>query len=711
MKSLVPWVCLLAATASQQVVADDFSAYRLGNYNKAIEPLMNQTGKNAVADYYLGRIYLYGYGQLKNTQLAMRYFTQSARKGYLPAIMLVAKYTLLHDKDPEKAVTWFKQAASAGNVDAQMFVAAAYLYGIGVKKNYDTATKFYIDAAKNGNSVAQYTLAENFINSRNSSNNKLGLIWLNKAVANGNPQALTKLGSLYLSGKLVDKDVEKGTELLNKAAAQGFAPAMVKLGEAALAQNQKDQALKWFEKAGNYQNNEAYLELAEVYSDEKSPIHDPKTAFLWTLKAAQNNSTEAKRQLAEFYKKGIGVEADLDMAKQWQDQANQDEKVNSQDKALAAAALWLSNGTTDKLAQTAYQMNGILSAWSNPAVLGDYAYNQAPKLKTISRHHIFKPQFELVQPNEVPITSYYDALLSREASAQSNQWMYPIYPLNNQVADVERANSLIVAHPDLPAPYLDAQYPDIAQNPSIMDLWTEGWQKQVNMMSAFYQLYNRAILGDAQTQFEIGQMFQYGIGVAQNDSAAIAFYQNAVQQQHLGAEYNLGMLYLQHAKTKEDYQQALEDLTDAAFKGNKNSQYVLSRILEKGITGPEGTVYIKADPEQANSMLYLAAANNYGLAEYDLADRLARQYDSNLSVDAKKQKIALIRELYQGAADRGISNALLPLAFYNAMDSNVKLQAKAFAVAKEQAEAGNEKAALLLGILYDRGIGVSADSA
>ncbi|USQ14255.1 SEL1-like repeat protein [Legionella lytica] len=712
MKSLVPWVCLLAATTSQQVVADDFSAYRLGNYNTAIEPLLSQTGKNAVADYYLGRIYLYGYGQLKNTQLAMRYFTQSARKGYLPAIMLVAKYTLLHDKDPEQAVTWFKQAAAAGNVDAQMFVAAAYLYGIGVKKNYDTATRFYIDAAKNGNSVAQYTLAENFINSRNASNNKLGLIWLNKAVANGNPQAITKLGSLYLAGKLVDKDVEKGTELLNKAAAQGFAPAMVKLGEAELAQNQKDQALKWFEKVGQYQNNQAYLDLAEVYLDAKSPVHDPKTAFLWTLKAAQNDSTEAKRQLAEFYKKGIGIEADLNMAKQWQDQANQDEKASNQGKALAAAALWLSNGTTDKLVQTAYQMNGILSAWNNPTVLGDYAYNQAPKLKTISRHHIFKPRFELVQPNDVPITSYYDALLSREASAQSNQWMYPIYPLNSQVAEVERANSLIVAHPDLPAPYLDAQYADlVSQEPSIMDMWTEGWQKQVNMMSEFYQLYNRAILGDAQTQFEIGQMFQYGIGVAQNDSAAIAFYQNAVQQQHLGAEYNLGMLYLQRAKSKEDYQLALDDLTDAAFKGNKNSQYVLSRILEKGITGAEGTVYIKADPEQANSMLYLAAANNYGLAEYDLADRLARDQDSNLSIDAKKEKIALIRQLYQGAADRGISNALLPLAFYNAMDGNAKRQAKAFAVAKEQAEAGNEKAALLLGLLYDRGIGVSADPA
>lgn len=712
MKSLVPWVCLLAATTSQQVVADDFSAYRLGNYNKAIEPLISQTGKNAVADYYLGRIYLYGYGQLKNTQLAMRYFVQSARKGYLPAIQLVAKYALLHDKNPEQAVTWFKQAAAAGDVNAQMFVAAAYLYGIGVKKNHDMATRFYIDAAKNGNAIAQFTLAENFIDSRNASNRKLGLIWLNKAVVNGNPQAQTKLGGMYLEGKLVDKDSEKGMGLLNQAAAQGFAPAMVKLGEAALAQNQKEQALKWFEKAGNTDNNTAYLLLAEVYLDTKNSVHDPKTAFMWTLKAAQNDSVAAKRQLAEFYKKGISVDADLELAKQWQDQANQEDKANNPEKALAAAALWLSNGTTNKLTQTAYQMNGIFSAWSNPAVLSDYAYNQAPKFKTIPRNSIFKPQFELVQPNEVPISSYYDALLSREEGTQSNQWIYPFYPLNKRVADVARANSYIIAHVDLPAPYRDAHYPELAlQEPGIMDLWTEGWQKQVNMMAVFYQLYNRAILGDAQAQFEIGQMFQYGIGVEQNDASAMVFYQNAVQQQHLGAEYNLGILYLRNAKSKEDYLLALEDLTDAAFKGNKKSQYVLSRILKKGITGQDGVEYIKAAPEQAISMLYLAAANDYGPAEYDLAEHLARQEGTNLSIDAKKQKIALIRQLYQGAAERGISKALLPLAFYNAMDNDPQRKEQAFAVAKEHAMKGSEKAALLLGLLYDRGIGVSADPA
>src|ERR1700753_1260581 len=102
----------------------------------------------------------------------MRYFTKSAEKGYLPAVQVMAKYNLFQEKNPEQAIRWFKQAASLGDVEAQMFMAAAYSYGIGVKKNNDAAIHYDIDAAKNGNALAQFALADHFIDSRHSSNNK-----------------------------------------------------------------------------------------------------------------------------------------------------------------------------------------------------------------------------------------------------------------------------------------------------------------------------------------------------------------------------------------------------------------------------------------------------------------------------------------------------------------------------------------------------------
>ena len=713
MKSLVPWMCLVfAASASQQIFAEnEFHAYRMGHYNKAADPLIDRSGKDPVADYYLGRMFLYGYGHSKNNELAIRYFTKSADKGYLPAIQLMAKYSLFKEKNPEQAVQWFKKAASADDTNAQMFVAAAYLFGVGVKPNPDVARKYYIDAAKNGNALAQFTLAKYFLDSKHSSNKKLGLIWLNKAVAAGNVQAVAKLGTLYIQGKQIPQDTDKGLGLLNTAAEQNYAPAMVELGEVAIANNDYSKAVIWFNKAIKLNEKAAYLHLAHAYLQEKSPIYDANAGFLWTLKAAQDGVTKAKIELAKLYQNGVGTAVNEDLAKQWTEQAKKDDKSKSI-SADAKAALWLSGNATDQLDQTRYQLNGIFGAWQNKAVLHDNGYNQAPKLAGITRQDLFKPQFELTQPNEVPIDSYYDALVDQSAKNHENQWTYPIYPLNGYIAAIVRANSMVLARDNLPAPYADANYytnEEYYNNPQIMDVWTEGWQQQANFMSVFHQLYSKALLGDAESQFEIGQMFQYGLGVSQNDESAMIFYRNAAQQQHLGAEYNLGLLYLLHAKDKEDYQHALSWFTDSAFKGNRRSQYVLAKLLAQGKQDLDGVEVITPNHEQSQSMLYLAAANNYGPAEYELAENLAKEYDNGLNVDVKKHKLALIRQLYQGAANNGVVQAFLPLAFYNAMDHDQQKQKEAFVVAQEQAQTGNEHAALLLGLLYDRGIGTGSD--
>lgn len=720
MKSLVPLMCFVVASTSNQAFADDaYNAYRLGAYDRAAEPLISKSDNDAVAEYYLGNLFLYGYGQLKNNNTALRYFNKSADKGYLPAVLLMAKYALMHDKNPEQAVSWFKKAAAVGDINAQLFMAAAYQYGVGVKPNIDTATKYYIDAAKNGNAIAQYALAEQFLLSKHSANNKLGVIWLNKAATAGNPKALTRLGSLYIQGKLVAKDPARGLDLLNQAAKENYVPAKVELGKAAVLGHHYEEAVKWFTEAANEQNVDAYLQLADLYLDEKSPVYDQKAGFNWVLKAAESDSIDGQKQLANLYQKGIGVTADPELAKQWAAKADDTARKKVKEAPEELAALWLTNGTSDRLENSPYQMQGIFSAWNNPSVLRNNTYNQPPKLDLISRKDLFKPKFELTQPNEIPISNYYDALISKTYDYSQNHWVYPTFALNSNIEALERAYGYIYARQSLPAPNIDAYYfvdenADEEQAPAELDLmaiWTPDWKKKANYMSVVNQLYSRAILGDANAQFEIGQLFQYGIGLTQDNASAIIFYENAAEQQHLGAEYNLGLLYLKNAKDANEFQTALNWLTDSAFKGNKQAQFVLASLLRDGKKGAEGQEFIKPDPKQAMSMLYLSAANHYGPAEYELAEYLVRENNNELSVDVKKQKIALVRKLYEGAANSGVAQALLPLAFYNAIDSNKDKQERAFKVAEAQADLGDENAALLLGLLYDRGIGTSADPA
>lgn len=664
MKLPMPWVYLLAAANIGVAFADNgVDAYRQGNYAEAATQLTDASGKDPVIEYYMGRMRLYGYGQLKNNTLAMRHFQKAAEQGYLPAQRIMARFALLEDHNPEQALYWFKKSAEQNDSQSQMYCAAAYMFGVGVKPNSDIAKRYYIAAARNGDSIAQCTLAQNFLETHHSANQKLGLLWLNKAVEQKNPEAQVILGQLYAKGTAVGKDINKARELVGLAVAQGYAPAMYEMGEIAQQENDLKLAKEWYEKAANSKYAPAEMALSKLYLSEKSPFYNAQTGFLWMLKAAQNNVRDAQIALSDMYKKGNGVEIDENLAKEWQEKAAQSARITP-NSAEVNASLWLSNGKATSLADTRYRLHGIFSAWNNAAALKQNSYNQPPQMDVITRESMFKPQFAMVKPNQIAISEYLNALVSTMGELPQDKLLFPRYAVE-----------------------------PIAAN-----------QKDTIVQ----KLENEAILGDSSSQFTLAQRYEHGIDTKQNIDDAIKYYELAIAQQDLRAEYNLGVLYLEGITTQADYKKGMDLLVDAAFKGNPYAQYVLARIYEQGYHDASGNEVIKADREQAMSMYGLAAANNYGLAQYRLAEILVRDKSADLSVSEKQQRNQMIKELYQGAVADGVESAALSLAFFNAMDSDKTKQQQAFAVATKEAEAGSAEAALLLGLMYDNGISVAA---
>ncbi len=710
MKFYKPCIYLIAATLSQYGFAKtEYQAYRLGNYNKAFQTLHEQASQEPVADYYLGRLYLYGYGQLKNKALALRYFKQSASKGYLPAQLLLARYHLQVSNNPETAFKWFKKAADQGDMTATMYVAGAYLFGYGTKKNAGLARRYYIDAAKDGNAIAQYTLAEYFLDSRYASNRKLGLIWLKKSATEGNnPRAQARLGELYLHGKHVKTDLSTAREWFEKAQAQNFVPAMTAMGDLAMKQENSNLALDWYLKAAEKNNVQAQLKLAQMYLNEKNSFHSKEKGFMWTLKAAQSGAVDAQKQLAELYEKGIGTLANKHLSDEWLKKAEKNNSDEHEPSARQSLALWLSNDTRNTLTIPQYEAGGIFTAWNNPEALKNSIYNQSPQQEIISKEDLFKPQFILTQPNEVPISDFYDTLSSVDQSKQENQWTFPLYPLSKHLEAQLQANSNVLRHHEVSLPYADSYYLPEEPHTDILahGSWNEEIEDNYNYLAIFSDLYSRAILGNSQAQFHVGQMFEYGLGVYKSEQQAITFYEKAAAQQNMAAQYSLALIYLKHEDDPDLYLRGFEWLNDAAFKGNRYAQYVMAHVLSKH---PGSPGVIRTDDEQALSMLYLSAANGYGRAQYELAERLTHDKNSNLNVAIKNERRQLVRQLYEGAAEQGVTQALVPFAFFNAMDKNPKAQKEAFEIAKVQADAAKPGAALLLGTLYDRGIGVVAD--
>lgn len=683
MRVLTPWICVLLASVQPVFAANDYEAYRLGDYNQASHNLVQMQDKAGVADYYLGRIYLYGYGQLKNESLALRYFEKSASKGYVPAQLLMGKYALLQAHDPAGAFGWFKKAALNGDMSARMYVSAAYLFGVGVKENSDVARQFYIEAAKNGNSIAQYELARHFLSSKQASNKKLGFIWLQKAVNSGNPRAQVELANLFLTGQLVAQDSIKANELLLQSAQQNYVPAMLKLANIAIANQAWNDAVSWYQKAAAKGSKKAQYLEAKLYLTESSPLYNRETGYINMLKMAQDNYAPAQKNLADLYKQGIGTEKNDALAEQWEARAKQTEAANGKNN-LSRLAYWLSNGVSRTMENTAYQLGGIFNAWHNTNALKDNNYNAAPQRQGLSRYTIFQPDYSMIQPNDISISDYYDALVSNQDDHKT-PWAYPGYPLNAQIVALQKSGN---------------------KEESGNATEKNNTENKNQYSSLINYLSQRAAMGDAEAQFDLGQLYEQGVGVAQNIEQAAFWYQNAADQQHSGAEYSLAVLHLKKA-TPQDYKIGKSLLMVSAFKGNSYSQYVLSKILREPTQGASSPF----DDEQGLSMLYLASANGYGRAQYDLAEHLAKNQVNDFTVTARAQRIQRIRGLYASAAESGIREAALPLAYYNAMQGQENLQKQAFAVALEEAKRGNGKAALLVGLLYDRGTGTVQDHA
>lgn len=696
MKSILPWFCLVtAANINVAFAADGLDAYREGHYIKAAQALTQDKNNDPIVNYYLGRMRLYGYGQLKNNTLAIRHFEQAAEKGYLPAQQIMARYALLEQKDPESALYWFKKSAAADDVNAQMYCAAAYLFGVGTKKNSDVANKYFIAAARNGNDVAQVALAENFLGTRQAANKKLGLIWLNKAIERNNPKAQVLMSQLYMQGSLMPRDVAKAKEYAELAIKQNYAPALVQMGKIAVAENDYAAAKNWYTKASNAQYAPAEMELSSLYFNPKVAFHDEKEGFLWMLKAAQNGSIDAQYELADLYKKGLGTEQSDSLATEWQQRAKASSKVAASDTDGKIVS-WLTNGKSSKFIDTAYRLPGILGAWTNPSVLKENNYNPAPQMDKLTRDSLYKPQFVMVDPNAIPFNEYYNAIVATMGALEQSAWEFPSYAVRDHLAQTQTAKPMMS-----PAATSNDEYDYLHQ------LTAASPNKPLDLPAIFKKLESQAILGDATAQFDIAQMYQHGLGVAKDMNAAMKYYRLSAAQQDLRAEYTLAVIYLTgEGGVDKNYPLGLKILTDAAFKGNGFAQYALARINEQGYTDATGTEIFKPNQEQALAMYNMAAANDFGPAEYRLAEMLVREKPTDLSQANLERRAQLIKSLYQGAVDHGVEQASLPLAFYNAMDADKAKQALAFTAAKKAADTGNTEAALLLGLMYDRGISV-----
>ncbi len=150
---------------------------------------------------------------------------------------------------------------------------------------------------------------------------KAAATWFAKAAAQGNVDAATNLGQMYLDGDGVPQNDRDGFLWLRKAAEGGQPKAMY--GLALLYESQRGgevdyhKAAEWYERAAKNGHAQAKNNLANMLRYGQGVPADLRRAAKLYEEAAQQGNPSAAYNLAWMVYRGIGVEADPVDAYKW----------------------------------------------------------------------------------------------------------------------------------------------------------------------------------------------------------------------------------------------------------------------------------------------------------------------------------------------------------------------------------------------------------
>lgn len=107
----------------------------------------------------------------------------------------------------------------------------------------------------------------------------------------------------------------------------------------------------------------------------------------------------------------------------------------------------------------------------------------------------------------------------------------------------------------------------------ISPLFSSSYQEE------FWKLYTNALRGDKAAQFQVGVMYERGIGVDKNETAAASWYEKSAIQGYGDAQYNLGIMYASGRGVELNQGFALMWLGLSAKQGDKEAKQLVMDMI------------------------------------------------------------------------------------------------------------------------------------
>jgi hypothetical protein len=308
-----------------------------GNYPEAAEWYEKAAKKgNAHAQFLLAELYHYQkLGAAERTN-CIQWYLKSAAQGHVKAQAEVGRLPSSFPNHPllktnHAVVTFLRNAAEKGNLDAQFELAKKYRAGDGVETNLVEAFKWMQRAAQSDvessrSSDAAYELARMYENGEGVQRNPTEA-WnhYQAAAAGGYPDALYRVAVMYDQGTGVPRDLKQATEYYFLAATRGWGSfpsnAVDRLLQLyadgqGLPQDAEeiDRQLKHF---ANAQIPRIQFQLGEIRYQGKAVPKDDGAAVEHYTRAAKLGFAEAQNRIGQLWAAGLQGTPDLQEAASW----------------------------------------------------------------------------------------------------------------------------------------------------------------------------------------------------------------------------------------------------------------------------------------------------------------------------------------------------------------------------------------------------------
>lgn len=101
-----------------------------------------------------------------------------------------------------------------------------------------------------------------------------------------------------------------------------------------------------------------------------------------------------------------------------------------------------------------------------------------------------------------------------------------------------------------------------------------------NMQKSFWETYTEALRGDKEAQFQVGVIFERGIGTEENQSLAAQWFEKSAEQGYVDAQYNIAIMYAAGRGVEADEGKAMMWLAKAAKQKDKEARKLLNDIID-----------------------------------------------------------------------------------------------------------------------------------